>query len=84
LLITKPNYVFIMLLNFTTIPLITQSQVVVALTVIVIFFGIILLLGVRKSYLLKKENKRLEKMNTSMKEDKEYKDFTDGHMYGGN
>ena len=84
MLITKPNYVFIMLLNFTTIPLITQSQVVVALTVIVIFFGIILLLGVRKSYLLKKENKRLEKMNTSMKEDKEYKDFTDGHMYGGN
>ncbi|WP_295985315.1 hypothetical protein [uncultured Algibacter sp.] len=73
-----------MLLNFTTIPLITQSQVVVALTVIVIFFGIILLLGVRKSYLLKKENKRLEKMNTSMKEDKKYKDFTDGHMYGGN
>lgn len=73
-----------MLLNFTTIPLITQSQVVVALTVIVVFFGIILLLGVRKSYLLKKENKRLEKMNTSMKEDKEYKDFTDGHMYGGN
>ena len=73
-----------MLLNFTTIPLITQTQVVVALTVIVIFFGIILLLGVRKSYLLKKENKRLEKMNTSMKEDNEYKDFTDGHMYGGN
>ena len=79
-----PIMAFIMLLNFTTIPLITQTQVVVALTVIVIFFGIILLLGVRKSYLLKKENKRLEKMNTSMKEDKEYKDFTDGHMYGGN
>jgi len=73
-----------LLLNFTTIPLITQSQVVIALIVVVIFFGIILLLGVRKSYLLKKENERLEKMNTSMKEDEEYKDFTDGHMYGDN
>jgi len=71
-----------LLLNFTAIPLITQSQVVVALIVVVIFFGIILLLGVRKSYLLKKENERLEKMNTSIKDDEEYKDFTDGHMYG--
>ncbi|MDG1728705.1 MAG: hypothetical protein P8K68_08265 [Algibacter sp.] len=66
------------------ISLISQSQVVTALIVVVIFFGIILILGVRKSYLLKKENERLEKINTSMKEDEAYKDFTDGHMYGGN
>ena len=68
-----------------TISLISQSQIVTILTVVVVFFGIILLLGVRKSYLLKKDNERLEKMNTSMPdEDEDYKDFTDGHMYGGN
>ena len=65
------------------IPLINQSQIVIALTVVVIFFGIILILGVRKSYKLKKENERLEKMNTSISDDDEdYKDFTEGHMYG--
>ncbi|GAA4935081.1 hypothetical protein GCM10023314_04260 [Algibacter agarivorans] len=65
------------------IPLINQSQIVIVLTVVVIFFGIILILGVRKSYKLKKENERLEKMNTSISDDEEdYKDFTEGHMYG--
>lgn len=72
------------LFNFNTISLITQSQILIALIVVVIFFGIILLLGLRKSYLLKKENARLEKMNTTVKDDEDYKDFTDGHMYGGN
>ncbi|GAA4882646.1 hypothetical protein GCM10023311_00920 [Flaviramulus aquimarinus] len=68
-----------------TIPLINQSQIVTVLTIVVIFFGIILILGVRKSYKLKKENEKLEQMNTSISdEDEDYKDFTDGHMYGGN
>lgn len=76
-----PNY---SLLNFNVIALITQSQIIIALIIVVIFFGIILLLGLRKSFLLKKENDRLEKMDTTIKDDENYKDFTDGHMYGGN
>ncbi|MFL1012709.1 hypothetical protein [Flavisericum labens] len=50
-----------------------------------VFFGVLLLLGVRKSYKLKKENERLEAMNKKMDEEEEkpYRDFTEGHMYGG-
>jgi len=84
-LLTNVNVSSIMLANYLLFNfLITQSQIVVALVIIVIFFGVILILGVRKSYLLRKENEQLEKMNTSIKEDEDYKDFTDGHMYGGN
>jgi hypothetical protein len=65
--------------------LINQSQIVTALTVVVVFFAVLLLLGVRKSYKLKKENERLDALNNNGDEDenKPYKDFTDGHMYGG-
>lgn len=73
-----------LLFIFSSTALITQYQIVIALVVVVVFFGIILILGVRKSYLLKKENERLEKTNTAIKDDEDYKDFTDGHMYGGN
>jgi hypothetical protein len=56
------------------------------LIVVVIFFGILLLLGIRKSFKLKKENERLDAINKKIaeEEDKPYQDFTDGHMYGGN
>ena len=49
------------------------------------FFAILLLLGLRKSYKLKKENERLEAMNNKIaeEEDKPYRDFTEGHIYGG-
>lgn len=77
-----------MLLNYKTIsllnvPLLTQSQIVIGLSVVVGFFFILLLLGVRKSYILKKENERLDKISEDMlKKKEEYKDFTEGHMYG--
>ena len=77
-----------MLLNYKTIslldvPLLTQSQIVTGLSVVVGFFFILLLLGVRKSYILKKENERLDKISEDMlKKKEEYKDFTEGHMYG--
>jgi hypothetical protein len=73
-----------MLLNIPhlIIPLINQSQVVNILVIVVVFFGILLVLGIRKSYKLKKENERLNSMNTKMPDEEEYKDFTDGHMYG--
>ena len=61
--------------------LINQSYVVNVLIVVVVFFGLLLILGVRKAYKLKKENKRLNSMDTKMPDEKDYKDFTDGHMY---
>jgi len=85
-LILNTNVLSTMLANYLLLNffLIIQSLIVVMLLVVVLFFGVILFLGVRKSYLLKKENDKLEQMNTSIEEDEEYKDFTDGHMYGGN
>ena len=77
-----------MLLNkfftvFLIMALINQPDIVTVLIVVVILFGILLILGVRKSYKLKKENERLNSMNTSFSEEDEekYKDFTEGHMY---
>ena len=67
-----------------TIPLIEQADIVTVLSIVVVIFFVLLVLGVRKSYKLKKENERLDSMNTSIEDDKEkpYKDFTDDHMYG--
>ena len=66
------------------IPLIEQTDIVTALSIVVVIFFVLLVLGVRKSYKLKKENKRLDSMNTAIEDDNEkpYKDFTDDHMYG--
>ncbi|WP_396601196.1 hypothetical protein [Algibacter sp. R77976] len=75
------------LISFSSITLINQSDIVTVLIIVTVFFGILLLLGIRKSYKLKKENERLDAMNKKIAEDDEdkpYKDFTDGHMYGGN
>jgi hypothetical protein len=68
-----------------SITLISQSDIVIVLIIVVVFFSILLLLGVRKSYKLKKENDRLDKLSEELaKQEEKYKDFTDGHMYGGN
>jgi hypothetical protein len=81
-------YALPMLLNYKTafslkLSLITQTEIVIVLSVVVGFFLVLLILGVRKSYLLKKENERLDKISEQMsKEKEEYKDFTEGHMYG--
>ena len=66
--------------------LVDQSDIVNMLVIVVIFFGILLLLGIRKSYKLRKENERLDAINKKIAEEEEkpYQDFTDGHMYGGN
>jgi Na+/melibiose symporter-like transporter len=64
---------------------IEQSDIVTILIIVVVFFSILLLLGIRKSYKLKKENERLDKISEEIaKKKEEYKDFTEGHMYGGN
>ncbi|AXP82385.1 hypothetical protein CJ739_3323 [Mariniflexile rhizosphaerae] len=64
---------------------ISQSNIVTILVIVVVFFSVLLILGIRKSYKLKKENERLDKISEEMaKQETTYKDFTDGHMYGGN
>ncbi|WP_166965081.1 hypothetical protein [Yeosuana marina] len=79
-----------MLLNYILgfllpIALIEQSDIVTLLIIVVVFFSILLILGIRKSYKLKKENERLDKISEELaKQEEKYKDFTEGHMYGDN
>ena len=63
--------------------LLEQLSIVRMLAITVVFFLILLILGVRKSYKLKKENERLNELSTSLEddEDKPYTDFTEGHLY---
>lgn len=63
--------------------MIEQLSIVKMLAITVIFFLVLLILGIRKSYKLKKENERLNEMSTSFQdeENKPYKDFTEGHLY---
>jgi len=65
------------------IALIKQTSVVTLLSISVIFFSIVLILVLRKSYKLKSENEKLMKATDHLlnDEDKEYTDFTEGHMY---
>ncbi|WP_230401556.1 hypothetical protein [Hanstruepera ponticola] len=53
------------------------------LAITVVFFLVLLILGIRKSYKLKKENDRLNELSTSFEDDenKPYTDFTEGHLY---
>ncbi len=69
----------------STFTVIEQSDIVTVLIIVVVFFTILLLLGIRKSYKLKKENERLDKISEELaRKEEEYKDFTEGHMYGDN
>ncbi|MDO5971212.1 hypothetical protein Q4Q35_15495 [Flavivirga aquimarina] len=63
--------------------LISQSDIVTILIIVVIFFSVLLILGVRKSHKLKKENERLNNIDTKISDEDEqdYTDFTEGHMY---
>lgn len=68
--------------NLFRFMLIEQSDIVTVLIIVVVFFSILLLLGIRKSYKLKKENERLDKISEEMaKQEEKYTDFTEGHMY---
>ncbi len=63
--------------------MIEQSSIVKMLAITVVFFLVLLILGIRKSYKLKKENDRLNELSTSFEDDenKPYTDFTEGHLY---
>jgi hypothetical protein len=75
---------FLLNITFSTVPiLISQSQIVTILSIVVVFFLILLILGIRKSYILKKENDQLANTGILDSDDdnKTYKDFRDGHLY---
>jgi preprotein translocase subunit YajC len=59
------------------------NDLLVILTPILVVFGILLFLGIRKSYKLKKENEKLAELSEELthEDDDTYEDFTDGHMY---
>lgn len=73
-----PRVLFILLME--------QSSIVTALSISVIFFLVLLILGLRKSYLLRKESDKLSQTFTidSDEKNKTYKDFTEGHLYDNN
>lgn len=63
--------------------LIEQIDIVTILSITVAVFFVLLILGVRKTYKLKAENDKLNKINPlqSDEDNKSYKDFRDGHLY---
>jgi hypothetical protein len=69
--------------KINTLLLIEQSSIVTILIITVSFFLILLILGIRKSFKLKAENEKLSKKRSlqSEEDNKEYKDFTEGHLY---
>ena len=69
-----------------SLSLIEQSSIVTALSISVIFFLVLLILGLRKSYLLRKESEKLSQSFSSDtdEETKVYKDFTESHLYDNN
>ncbi len=69
--------------KINTLLLIEQSSIVTILIITVSFFLILLILGIRKSFKLKAENEKLSKKRSiqSDQDNKEYKDFTEGHLY---
>jgi len=61
--------------------LIEQVNIVTMLIITVCVFLVLLILGVRKSYKLKAENERLSKKSSNSDVEKDYEDFTEGHLY---
>lgn len=53
------------------------------LGVVIFFFSILLIIGIIKSYKIKKENEHLDTIIKKYTDsiEKPYEDFTDGHMY---
>ena len=63
--------------------LIEQINIVKILIITVVFFLVLLIIGIIKSFKLKAENERLSKKSNLSSEDdnKVYKDFREGHLY---
>ncbi len=65
--------------------LITDFNMLNVLIIVGVFFLILIILGIRKTYKLNKENKRLNALHLKQlekdKENEGYHDFTEGHLY---
>jgi len=76
-----PNNLIFHKIHF--IPLMEQINIVTILIVCVLFFLILLILGVRKSYKLKSENEKLSKKVKLTDENRKHgNDHNEGHLYG--
>lgn len=67
-----------------TLPSFEQTSIIIILIIAGLLFLALLLLGVRKSFILKAENERLSKKSSNLQsadDNKVYKDFTEGHLY---
>ncbi|MFB9052342.1 hypothetical protein ACFFVB_04550 [Formosa undariae] len=66
--------------------MVIEQGIVIGLSITVGIFILLLLFGLRTTYKLKAESKRLEKSNLEDIDDKKkkYKDFTEGHLYNNN
>lgn len=62
-----------------------ELSIVSILVITSLFFLVLLIFGVMKSYKLKQENERLSNPAWSSADDnKKYKDFQEGHLYDTN
>lgn len=76
-----PNNLIFQKIHF--IPLMEQINIVTILIICVLFFLILLVLGVRKSYKLKAENEKLSKKVKLTDENRKHgNDHNGGHLYG--
>ena len=75
-----------MLANFVrNYPLVSTTQLTIVLIITAVVFAIFIGIAVIKMYRLKAENKRLmDKSKYKSEVEKEYTDFTDGHLYDTN
>ncbi|WP_299227969.1 hypothetical protein [uncultured Psychroserpens sp.] len=65
--------------------LVTTTQLTVVLIVTAAIFAVFIGVAVVKMYKLKAENKRLmDRSKYKSDVDKEYRDFTEGHLYDNN
>ncbi len=67
--------------------LLGQVQIVTLLFIVVLFFLVLLILGVRRSYILKKENEEISQSADLLErseDQKRYDNFKEGHLYDNN
>lgn len=65
--------------------LVESSTLLTVLIIVGVFFIILIILGMRKTYKLNVENRRLNELHKQQVEKEEkYQDFTEGHLYDNN
>ena len=71
--------------HISTYSLVSTTQLTIVLIVTAAIFAIFIGIAIIKMYKLKAENKRLmDKSKYKSEIEKEYRDFTEGHLYDSN